>query len=81
MNKLVLQANGSEQLLHQLAIQLFLGVGTDNKLNKMEMELILHMFCRKKVFQSFGKYTGNGNADGTFVYTGFKPAFLIQKDK
>jgi hypothetical protein len=24
-------------------------------------------------------YTGNGNADGTFVYTGFKPAFVMTK--
>jgi hypothetical protein len=27
-----------------------------------------------------GSYTGNGNADGTFVYTGFKPAFILQKN-
>jgi len=26
-----------------------------------------------------GSYTGNGNADGTFIYTGFRPAFIIQK--
>ena len=25
------------------------------------------------------KATGNGNADGAFIYTGFKPAFVIQK--
>ena len=30
-------------------------------------------------YSKFGSYTGNGDADGTFVYTGFKPAFLIQK--
>ena len=24
-----------------------------------------------------GTYTGNGNADGTFVYLGFRPAFLL----
>ena len=28
----------------------------------------------------FGKYNGNNNADGPFVYTGFKPAFLILKN-
>jgi hypothetical protein len=27
-----------------------------------------------------GSYTGNGNADGTFVYTGFKPAFIMTKN-
>jgi hypothetical protein len=26
-----------------------------------------------------GSYTGNGSTDGTFVYTGFKPAFVITK--
>ena len=26
-----------------------------------------------------GSYTGNGNADGTFVWLGFRPAFIIQK--
>ena len=30
-------------------------------------------------FSSIGKYTGNGNADGAFVYTGFRPAFLLVK--
>ena len=26
-----------------------------------------------------GSYTGNGNADGTFVYLGFKPAWIMIK--
>ena len=30
-------------------------------------------------YSKFGGYTGNGNADGVFVYTGFKPAFVMQK--
>ena len=30
-------------------------------------------------YSKFGKYTGNNNADGTFVYTGFKPAFILIK--
>tara|TARA_R100000329_G_scaffold61952_1_gene55193 strand:+ start:511 stop:1572 length:1062 start_codon:yes stop_codon:yes gene_type:complete len=30
-------------------------------------------------FSKFGSYTGNGNADGAFVYTGFKPAWIILK--
>ena len=32
-----------------------------------------------KGFSKIGTYTGNGNADGTFVYTGFKPAFVMVK--
>jgi len=31
-------------------------------------------------YSKFGGYTGNGNADGPFVYTGFKPAYLLYKN-
>jgi len=40
---------------------------------------INYCFAEKKSFSKFGKYTGNGSADGTFVYTGFKPAFVLYK--
>jgi hypothetical protein len=30
-------------------------------------------------FSAFGSYTGNGSADGPFIYTGFKPKFLMYK--
>jgi len=40
---------------------------------------IAYCFAEKKGFSKFGSYTGNGNADGTFVYTGFKPAFVLVK--
>ena len=40
---------------------------------------IAYCFAEKQGFSKFGSYTGNGNADGTFVYTGFKPAFVITK--
>ena len=41
--------------------------------------MIAYCFAEKKGFSKFGSYTGNGNADGTFVYTGFKPAFVMLK--
>ena len=40
---------------------------------------VAYVFASKKGFSKFGTYKGNGNADGTFVYTGFKPAFIMQK--
>jgi hypothetical protein len=30
-------------------------------------------------YSAFGSYTGNGSADGTFVYTGFRPKFVVIK--
>jgi len=47
---------------------------TDNTDN-----FVAYCFAAKKGYSKFGSYTGNGNADGTFVYTGFKPAFVIVK--
>ena len=40
---------------------------------------IAYCFAEKKGFSKFGSYTGNGSTDGTFVYTGFKPAFVMGK--
>ena len=41
--------------------------------------MIAYVFAEKQGYSKFGSYTGNGNADGTFVYTGFKPAFVMVK--
>jgi hypothetical protein len=38
-----------------------------------------YCFAEIKGYSKFGKYTGNGSTDGTFVYTGFKPAFVMAK--
>jgi len=54
-------------------------VGTDNAVNQSGETYIAYCFQEKKGFSKFGSYTGNGNADGTFIYTGFKPAFVIIK--
>ena len=36
-------------------------------------------FVEKRGFSKFGQYAGNGNADGTFCFTGFKPAWVLVK--
>jgi len=41
---------------------------------------IAYCFAEVKGFSKFGSYTGNGSTDGTFVYTGFKPAFVMTKN-
>tara|TARA_R110002020_G_scaffold431573_1_gene641627 strand:- start:747 stop:1796 length:1050 start_codon:yes stop_codon:yes gene_type:complete len=40
---------------------------------------IAYCFAEKKGYSKFGSYVGNGNADGSFIFTGFKPAFVLQK--
>ena len=41
--------------------------------------MIAYCFVDVQGYSKFSSYLGNGNADGTFVYTGFKPAFVIIK--
>ena len=41
--------------------------------------VIAYCFASKTGYSKIGKYIGNGSTDGTFVYTGFKPAFVIYK--
>ena len=41
---------------------------------------IMYAFTSITGYSKFGSYIGNNNADGTFIYTGFKPAFVIIKE-
>ena len=41
---------------------------------------VAYCFAEKKGFSKFGSYIGNGSTDGAFVYTGFKPAFVLIKN-
>jgi hypothetical protein len=54
-------------------------VGASGETNNTGDNFIAYCFAEVKGYSKFGSYTGNGSADGTFVYTGFKPAFVICK--
>ena len=54
-------------------------VGTEATVSGSSNTFVAYCFAEKKGYSKFGSYTGNGNADGTFVYTGFKPALVIIK--
>ena len=54
-------------------------LGDNTTVNKNTIKYIGYIFAEKKGYSKFGSYTGNGNADGTFVYTGQKSAFVMIK--
>jgi hypothetical protein len=54
-------------------------LGDGAEVNTNTENYIAYCFAEKQGFSKFGSYTGNGNADGTFVYTGFRPALVITK--
>ena len=55
------------------------GIGTSLDWNVSSSTFIAYCFAEKKGYSKFGSYTGNGGTDGTFVFCGFKPAFVILK--
>ena len=42
-------------------------------------DFIIYAFSEVEGFSKFGSYYGNGSADGPYIYTGFRPAFVITK--
>ena len=54
-------------------------LGTGTRMNTSGDLNIAYCFHSVDGFSKVGSYTGNGSTDGTFVYTGFRPAFVIQK--
>ena len=54
-------------------------VGTATTTNESSSAMIAYCFSEVKGFSKFGSYTGNGSTDGTFIYTGFKPAWVLWK--
>ena len=54
-------------------------VKTQNEINVNARNYIAYVFTEIQGYSKFGSYTGNGNADGPFVYTGFRPSWVMAK--
>jgi hypothetical protein len=54
-------------------------VGSDNSTGSSSYNYIAYCWHSVPGYSAFGSYVGNGSPDGPFIYTGFKPAFLIVK--
>jgi len=54
-------------------------MGSTTAVNGSGRNYVAYCFAEKQSYSKIGSYTGNGNANGTFVYTGFKPAFVMCK--
>jgi len=54
-------------------------VGTAQRTNYSGQDFVAYCFAEVEGFSKFGSYTGNGSADGPFVFTNFRPAFVMFK--
>jgi len=56
------------------------GAGTSDYTNRSGINMIAYCFAEIKGYSKFSSYTGNGSSSGPFVYTGFKPAWVMIKN-
>ena len=55
------------------------GSGSVVQTNTSGEDYVAYCFAEKQGYSKFGGYVGNGNDNGPFIYTGFKPAFVLTK--
>ena len=55
-------------------------IGDSTDLNANTSTYLAYCFSDVASYSKFDKYTGNGTDDGTFVFTGFRPAWLLMKN-
>ena len=54
--------------------------GENASVNVANEDFVVYAWKEVQGYSKFGQYTGTGNGNGPFVYTGFKPAFIMVKD-
>ena len=54
-------------------------LGTDTDNNGSSDTYVAYSFAEKQGFSKFGSYVGNGSTNGPFIYTAFKPGFVLIK--
>ena len=54
-------------------------VGTVGGVNNVSTSIVAYCFSEIAGYSKMGSYIGNGSVDGPFVYTGFRPAFIMLK--
>ena len=54
-------------------------IATDTAVNRSSGNYVAYCWSEIDGFSKFGKFVGNGSTDGPFIYTGFKPAWIVFK--
>jgi hypothetical protein len=54
-------------------------VGTYQVTNTSSKNYVAYCFAPVAGYSAFGSYTGNGSTDGPFIYTGFRPRYVLVK--
>ena len=73
------QDDGAGTVFYSWPSSTYFGIGAAGTTNTNDGDYIAYSFAPIKGYSSFGKYTGNNSSDGYFLYTGFRPAYVMIK--
>jgi len=79
LNSTSINVNSTAMLNDTAPTSTSVTIGSDNSVNGSGRTYVMYCFSSVNGFSKFGRYYGNFNANGTFIYTGFKPAWLMVK--
>ena len=79
LNTTAAQGTGTYQWNDTLPTSTVFSVGTGSDTNGSSDTYVAYCFAPKQGFSSIGSWIGNATTDGPFVYTGFRPAFVLTK--
>ena len=73
------QTDAAGTFFRQAPTSTSFSVGTYSNINGSGAQMVAYCFSEVSGFSKFGTYTGNGSADGTFVYCGFRHRWVLLK--
>jgi hypothetical protein len=79
LNTTAAQNSDSTQFNNTAPTSTVFSVGSSTNTNQNTNGQVAYCFSEVAGYSKFGSYTGNGGSDGPFVYTGFKPRFIMVK--
>ena len=79
LNTTAATADAADRWNDTLPTATVFSIGTGVAVNTNTEDYIAYCFAEVEGFSKFGSYTGNGSADGIFVYCGFRPAVIMVK--
>ena len=71
--------NAAGTIFRQAPTSTVFSAGTNSNINANANTFVAYCFAAVAGYSAFGSYTGNGSTDGPFVYTGFRPRFILIK--
>jgi len=79
LNTTAAQGTASNRWQNTAPSSTVISVGADGAVNGSGLSMVAYCFAPVAGYSAFGSYVGNGSSDGSFIYTGMRPRFIMLK--